>query len=135
MKKQRIRKDVKVAKLFVWFIILFVSILSIIYSFLGGKFRKQNIILNNYTSDFNYRYKVNNKDNEYVDYSYDKNYTAYVTDLIKNVDIEYNYSFSSNAKKPEKMKYKYEIIRKTMWILFKRWWRAKNNRKRLYYTK
>ena len=118
MRKQRIRRDVKIAKLFVWLAILFITILSMLYALFGPRFREENVVLNNYTSDFNFKYKVNNKDNEYVDYSYDKNYTAYVTDLIKDVDIEYNYSFGNNSKKPEKMKYKYEIVRKTVWILF-----------------
>lgn len=83
----------------------------------GNRFREQNIVLGNYTSDFNFKYKVNNKDNEYVDYTYDKDYTAYVTELIKDIDIEYNYNFSNNSKKPEKIRYKYEIIRKTVCLL------------------
>ena len=112
MKKQRIRKDIKIIKLVVWFIILIISIVCIVRTLFGNNVNNADIVLYNYKNDFNYKYKVNNTENEYVDYSDDKEYSAYVTNLIKDIDINYDYKFSNNGRKNENITYRYNVIGK-----------------------
>ena len=112
MKKQRIRKDIKIIKLIVWFVILIISIVGIVRTLFGNEVKDTDILLYNYTSDFAYKYNVNNTENEYVDYSDDKDYAAYVTNLIKDIDINYNYNFSNNYHKDETITYRYNVVGK-----------------------
>lgn len=112
MKKQRIRKDIKIIKLIVWFIILIISIVCIVRTLFGNEVKNSDIVLYNYSSDFNYKYQVNNTENEYVDYSDNKDYSAYVTNLIKDIDINYKYNFSNNYHKEENITYRYNVVGK-----------------------
>ena len=111
MKKQKIRRDFKIAKIIAFLLVFILSCFGIRY-FLHtedfvGEDKKGTYC--DYKNEFSYEYKINAKDNEFVNYNENKNYTAYVTNLIKNIEFSYNYKFEDTNKKNSSIKYNYSI--------------------------
>lgn len=61
-----------------------------------------------YTNKFNYSYKVNLVENPYIDEkTLGMNENAYITDLIKSIDLDLDYKYNANTK--SKIDYEYTI--------------------------
>ena len=89
--------------------VLFAISTAILFgTFFGGKTDKTKEEIYSYTNKFNYDYKVNLLDNKYIDKStLDMNESAYITDLMNNIDINLNYNYLSDKKST--IKYTYSI--------------------------
>lgn len=112
MKKQKIRRDIKIAKVIALSLIILLSVFSACYLMFGNFFNRSVVVFSNLNNNFSYNYKINTKANDFVDYSDNKNYTAYVTDLIDNVDLEFKYKFEDTSYRESEIKYKYSITGK-----------------------
>lgn len=117
--KNRIRKSTKYIFIVVAIILILISISDILTKTSQDQnVGRKTIQVYSYTNKFKYDYNVNLVDNEYtvgMDFS-DKN-IAYLTDLIKNIDLnlEYEYIGDTNSS----LKYEYEIIGKTQAVYTK----------------
>lgn len=61
-----------------------------------------------YTNKFNYEYKVNLINNPYIDEkTLGMSENAYVTDLIKSIDLDLNYDYKASSK--SEIKYEYTV--------------------------
>ena len=111
MSKRKIRRDFKFAKIIAFLLVFILSCFGIRYFLHTEDFVGEDTTVTyaNYKSDFNCNYTVNTKENEFVNYNENKNYSAYVTNLIKNIDFTYNYKFEDTNKKKSTIKYKYSI--------------------------
>ena len=97
--KKRMRKSTK-------YVLIIISIVMLIFSLssLSNNLQKDNAStftkeIYKYTDKFHYDYKINLIDNKYMTNSEveDKS-LAYVTDLIKNIDLDLNYEYSSSTQ-------------------------------------
>lgn len=110
MKKRKIRRDFKIARIIALSLVALLSILEIIYLLFGGLFSSNEIVvLDKYQNNFTYDYKINTKNNEFVDYTDRKDYSAYVTNLIENIDFNFKYSFKDTSEKYSVYKYTYTV--------------------------
>lgn len=110
MRKQKIRRDFKIAKIIALSLVILLSVSSVCYLQFGKYFDTGTIVVsNNLNNSFSYDYEINTKENEFVDYSEQKDYTAYVTDLIENLDLNFKYKFEDTSGKKSDITYKYSI--------------------------
>lgn len=109
MKKQKIRRDVKRVKLIALSLVIILSVFGVCYFIFGNNLDKNEVVYNNLNNKFSYSYKINAIDNEFVDYSKDKNYTAYITDLIDSINFDFKYKFEDTSIKQSDIKYNYNV--------------------------
>lgn len=111
MKRRKIRRDFKYARIVALLLVIILSYFGIRYFLHGEDFEKNSASasLANYKNSFSYDYEIDTKENEFVDYTEDKEYSAYITNLIKNVEMTYNYKFENTNKKKSKIKYRYSV--------------------------
>ena len=89
-------------------ILFAVSTVILFGTFFGGKTDKTKEEIYSYTNKFNYDYKVNLLENKYIDKeTLGMNESAYITDLMDNIDINLNYNYLSDKKST--IKYTYNI--------------------------
>ena len=110
MRKQKIRRDFKIAKIIALSLVILLSVSSACYLQFGKIFDPKIITVSKDLNNiFSYDYEINTKANDFVDYSEKKDYTAYVTDLIENLDLNFKYKFEDTSEKKSDIKYKYSI--------------------------
>ncbi len=110
MRKRKIRRDFKIARIIALSLVALLSVFEVVYLLFGGLFSSDDVItLNNYRNSFSYNYKINTKPNEFVDYTNSKEYSAYVTKLIDNVELNFKYKFDDTSNKDSQIKYTYSI--------------------------
>ena len=114
MKKQKIRRDFKRAKIIALILIILLSVSGIIYLIYGNYFNDNVVVYNDLNNKFSYSYNINTKPNEFVNYSEERDYTAYITNLIENLDINFNYRFEDTSGKKSDIRYKYNITGKLL---------------------
>ena len=114
MKKRKIRHDFKVARIIALCLIILMSVFGIIHIMYGRYFEEEIITDNNLKNQFSYSYKIDTVENEFVDYSDVKAYTAYVTKLIDNLEFDYQYKFENETGRRADIKYKYNITGKLL---------------------
>lgn len=111
MKKQKVRIRRSVRHIYFIIGILLLVVPSV---HLASNFGQKNIVnttkeIYSYTNNFLYNYTVNLKNNKYIsDKALGKEYQAYVTDLIDNIDLDLNFNFK--ADKTSKLNYEYKVI-------------------------
>ena len=110
MKRRRIRRDIKYASIIALSLVALLSIFGALYFSDSSMFKKNNVIvLNNYLNNFSYSYDVKTIPNEFVDYSGDTEYTAYVSNLIDKMNFNFKYKFEDTSGKKSNITYKYNI--------------------------
>ena len=108
------KSKIKIRKSTRYFYITFASILFVISfcslfgSFLGGKTGKIKEEIYSYKNSFNYDYTVKLLENKYIEeQELGMNETAYITDLIDNINMNLNYNYTADTKST--IKYTYNI--------------------------
>ena len=109
MRKQMIRRDIKRVKIIALSLVIILSVLGVCYFIFGNNLDKSVVVYNNLNNKFSYSYKINAIENEFVDYSEDKDYTAYITDLIDSINFDFKYKFEDTSIKQSDIKYKYKV--------------------------
>lgn len=117
--KNRIRKSTK----YIFIVVAVILILISASDILTKTSQDQNVgrktkQVYSYTNKFKYDYNVNLVDNEYTEgMNFSDANIAYLTDLIKNIDLnlEYEYNGDTNSN----LKYEYEVIGKTQAVYTK----------------
>lgn len=117
--KNRIRKSTK----YIFIVVAIILILISAGDILTKTSQDQNVgrktkQVYSYTNKFKYDYNVNLIDNEYTEgMNFSDKSIAYLTDLIKNIDLnlEYEYNGDTNSN----LKYEYEVIGKTQAVYTK----------------
>lgn len=110
-KKIKIRKSTRYIYSLIAIILLLVSssCLSKILFTKDTTYNKKEIY--SYTNKFDYNYTVNLIENKYIDTkTLGMNETAYITDLIDNINMNLNYSYYSKTQ--SEIDYKYRVIGK-----------------------
>ena len=97
--KNRMRKSTKYAITIVSLVVLIFSFINFIKIIQKENMKTSTKEIYQYTNRFNYDYNVNLISNQYMtnDEIKDKK-LAYVTDLIKNINLDLNYEYSANRK-------------------------------------
>lgn len=107
--KNRIRKSTKYLYLIVAAIFCIISITNFAKNISEENMKTRTKEIYKYTNKFNYDYKVNLIENEYIKNTEITDKTlAYVTDLIDTIDLDLNYEYL--ADKESNLKYTYSII-------------------------
>ena len=89
-------------------IVFAISAATLFGSFLGGKTNKTKEEIYKYTNKFNYGYQVNLLPNKYIEETtLGMSESAYITDLIDNINLDLNYNYNSDSKST--IKYTYSI--------------------------
>ncbi len=88
-------------------ITFFMSSLFIIYKSINKPDKNISIILYSYLIKQDIDYKVNLYDNSYIDSNYLGRDETYISDLIKQIEIEYKYNYSGSKVVP--LKYTYSV--------------------------
>ena len=108
------KSKIKIRKSTRYFYITFASVLfvvsfcSLFGSFLGGKTDKTKKEIYSYKNSFNYDYTVKLLENKYIEETeLGMNETAYITDLIDNINMNLNYTYTADTKST--IKYTYNI--------------------------
>lgn len=97
--KNRMRKSTKYAITTVSIIVLIFSFINFIKIIQKENMKTSTKEIYQYTNRFNYDYSVNLISNQYMTNEEIKDKKlAYVTDLIKNIDLDLNYEYSANKK-------------------------------------
>ena len=110
MKRRRIRRDIKYASIIALSLVALLSIFGALYFSDSTMFKKNSVVvLNNYKNNFSYSYNVNTIPNEFVDYSGDTDYTAYITNLIDDMNFNFKYKFEDTSGKKSNITYKYDV--------------------------
>lgn len=108
VKKIKMRKSTRYFYIAIASIVFAISSATLFGSFLGGKTNKTKEEIYLYTNKFNYGYQVNLLPNKYIEEStLGMNETAYVTDLIDEINLDLNYNYTSDKKST--IKYTYSI--------------------------
>lgn len=106
--KVKMRKSIRSFCLAFASVLFAVSSVTLFGSFLGGKTSKTKEEIYSYTNKFNYEYQVNLLPNKYIEEStLGMNESAYVTDLIDNINLDLNYNYNSDREST--IKYTYSI--------------------------
>lgn len=106
--KVKMRKSTRSFWLVVASILFTISSVTLFGSFLGGKTNKTKEEIYSYTNRLSFDYQVNLLPNKYIEeHTLGMNETAYVTDLIDNIDLNLNYNYNSDSKST--IKYTYNI--------------------------
>lgn len=114
MRVNKKKSKIKIRKSTRYFYITFASILFVVSfftlfgSFLGGKTDKTKKEIYSYKNSFNYDYTVKLISNKYIEETeLGMNETAYITDLIDNINMNLNYNYTADTKST--IKYTYNI--------------------------
>ena len=114
MRVNKKKSKIKIRKSTRYFYITFASILFVVSfctlfgSFLGGKTDKTKKEIYAYKNSFNYDYSVKLVENKYIEETeLGMNETAYITDLIDNINMNLNYNYTADTKST--IKYTYSI--------------------------
>ena len=106
--KIKLRKSTRYFYIAIASILFAISFATLFGAFFGGTTSKTKEEIYTYTNNFKYDYSVNLVPNQYIDaQSLGMNETAYVTDLIDNINLNLHYNYNSNEKST--IKYTYDI--------------------------
>lgn len=106
--KVKMRKSIRSFCLAVASIMFAISSVILFGSFLGRKTNKTKEEIYIYSNKFNYNYQVNLLPNKYIEEpSLGMDESAYVTDLIDNINLDLNYNYDSDRESA--IKYTYSI--------------------------
>lgn len=117
--KNRIRKSTK----YIFIVVAVILILISASDILTKTSQDQNVgrktkQVYSYTNKFKYDYNVNLIDNEYTEgMNFSDANIAYLTDLIKNIDLDLEYEYNGDTN--SNLKYEYEVIGKTQAVYTK----------------
>lgn len=106
--KIKMRKSTRYFYIALASILFAISTVILFGNLFGGKTDKTKEEIYSYTNNFNYDYKVNLTENKYIDETtLDMSESAYITDLMDNIDLNLNYSYHADEKST--IKYTYSI--------------------------
>lgn len=86
----------------------FATSIFLLYLYIDFNKNKNNKLLYSYNINQNVNYKVNLFDNSFIDEETINSNEMYISELVKNIDLNYSYDYS--ATKTANLKYKYKAI-------------------------
>lgn len=107
MKHKNLKLWTKILLLFV-IVFCFATSAFLLYLNINFNKNKNNKLLYSYNINQNINYKVNLFDNSFIDDTTLESNEMYISELVKNIDL--NYTFDYSATKEANLKYKYKVI-------------------------
>lgn len=89
-------------------VVFFVSSIIIILTSFNKRDKDEDIILYSYNINQDLDYKVNLYDNSYIESNYLGKDDTYISDLIKEIEIDYKYDYSGSKILP--LNYNYSVV-------------------------
>lgn len=89
-------------------IVFFMSSIAIILTSFNKTKENEDVLLYSYNINQDLDYKVNLYDNSYIESSYLGKDDTYISDLIKEIEIDYKYDYSGSKVVP--LNYAYDVI-------------------------